>query len=339
MLSRFAQSQRYRLLAASAVRTTAMIPRLIHSQSAISFANKPSYKDDPNRPTIDPSQGAGNEFFENLIYGNKTLRAIEGETHSKMLARGKYVHELQSKSLLSHAWELRRSFVLYGAVHKVKPGKIGEYKALISDHLPKVANDPLNDVHLCGSWSVEIGQQDTFVHIWEYKGYPGHKHTSERLENNPDHVAFMEKLGPLLVSRENDIMLEFDFWQTSPPKVTNGIFELRKYVLKPGRLLEWEMYWRKGLECRRQFCEPVGAWFTQLGELNTVYHMWTYPDLQTRKTTREDAWKSEGWAETVYKTGECSARPHNTLCLTHSTITTSSLGGQYAILHHEAFTL
>ena len=34
---------------------------------------------------------------------------------------------------------------------------------------------------------------------------------------------------------------------------------------------------RKGLECRRQFCEPIGAWFTQLGDLNTVYHMWAYP--------------------------------------------------------------
>ncbi|KAL9548876.1 hypothetical protein MBANPS3_005477 [Mucor bainieri] len=291
MLSRFARSQCHSLPPAGATRIPAMIPRSFHTVGAISYAKKLPYSDDPNRPTTNQEQSKGNAFFENLIYGNKILRAIDGETHSKMLARGKYVHELQ--------------------IHKVKPGKIKEYKALIitlssnasrSDHLPKVANDPLNDVHLCGSWSVEIGQQDTFVHIWEYKGYPGHKHTSERLEGNPDHIAFMEKLGSLLVSRENGIMLEFDFWQTSPPRVTNGIFELRKYVLKPGRLLEWEMYWRKGLECRKQFCEPVGAWFTQLGELNTVYHMWTYPDLQTRKTTREDAWKSEGWAETVYKT-------------------------------------
>ncbi|CAO3653836.1 unnamed protein product [Mucor fragilis] len=282
MLSRFVQSQRPLLPAAiAATRAAATIPRLFHTQGAHAFASKPN-KDDADRPTLSLKQAAANEFFENLMYGNKDLREMERETHSKKLARGKYVHELQ--------------------IHKVKPGKIGEYKALISEHLPRVANDPLNDVHLCGSWSVEIGQQDSFVHIWEYKGYPGHKHTSERLESNPEHIAFMEKLGPLLISRENGIMLEFDFWQTSPPKVTNGIFELRKYVLKPGRLLEWEMSWRKGLECRRQFCEPVGAWFTQLGELNTVYHMWTYPDLQTRKTTREDAWNTEGWAETVYKT-------------------------------------
>jgi hypothetical protein len=64
------------------------------------------------------------------------------------------------------------------------------------------------------------------------------------------------------------------------------------------------MHWRKGLECRRQFCEPVGAWFSQLGDLNVVHHMWTYPDLQTRKTTREDAWQVDGWAETVTNTGK-----------------------------------
>ncbi|CAO0800160.1 unnamed protein product [Mucor circinelloides] len=280
MLSRFALSQRHRLPAAA--RTAATVPKLFHTQGANHFPdNQP--KDDSKRfAAADKKQQFANDFLENLLYGSKTIREIESQTHSKMLARGKYVHELQ--------------------IHKVKPGKVDEYKELVSKHLPKIANDPLNDVHLCGSWSVEIGQQDSFVHIWEYKGYPGHKHTSERLESDADHIDFIKKLGPLLMFRENGIMLEFDFWQTSPPKVTNGIFELRKYELKPGRLLEWEMYWRKGLECRSQFCEPVGAWFTQLGELNTVYHMWTYPDLQKRKTTREDAWNTEGWAETVFKT-------------------------------------
>ncbi|CAO3654830.1 unnamed protein product [Mucor hiemalis] len=232
--------------------------------------------------TATTKQGRANEIIEAVLYGSKKIKEEERQTHSKVLARGKYVHELQ--------------------IHKVKPDKVDEYVELVSNHLPLIANDPLNDVHLCGSWNVDIGEQDSFVHIWEYKGYPGHKHTMERLAKDPNYKEFMKKLAPLINSRESGMMLEFSFWQTSPPKVTNGIFELRKYTLKPGRLLEWEMNWRKGLECRRQFCEPVGAWFTQLGELNTVYHMWTYPDLQTRKTTREDAWNTEGWPETVYKT-------------------------------------
>lgn len=42
----------------------------------------------------------------------------------------------------------------------------------------------------------------------------------------------MNRLRPLLVSRQNNMMLEFSFWMTSPPKVTNNIYELRKYTLK-----------------------------------------------------------------------------------------------------------
>ncbi|KAI7868906.1 hypothetical protein BDF14DRAFT_1723688 [Spinellus fusiger] len=223
-----------------------------------------------------------NTIIDAVLYGSQKVKEAEKQTHSKVLARGKYVHELQR--------------------HHVKPDKVEDYIKLVSIYYPMFANDATNDVHLCGSWSVEVGTLDTFVHIWEYKGYPGHQKTVTKLANDPTYIEFMRQLRPLLISRSNNIMLEFSFWQTSPPKTTNGIYELRKYSLKPGHLLEWEMHWRKGLECRRQFCEPVGAWFSQLGDLNTVHHMWSYPDLQARKITREEAWHVEGWADTVSKT-------------------------------------
>lgn len=46
---------------------------------------------------------------------------------------------------------------------------------------------------------------------------------------------------------------EFAFFPSSPPHSSGGIFELRRYQLKPGSLLQWEQLWRKGLEARRQF--------------------------------------------------------------------------------------
>ncbi|KAI9260159.1 hypothetical protein BY458DRAFT_440180 [Sporodiniella umbellata] len=168
-------------------------------------------------------QGKANEILEAVLYGSKKTREEENQTHSKVLARGKYVHELQK--------------------HHVKPEKVAEYIELVSKYMPIIANDPENHVHLCGSWAVDIGVQDTFVHIWEYKGYPGHKRTMEHLSQDKDYKEFLQRLGPLLISRQNNMMLEFSFWMTSPPQVTHNIYELRKYVLKPGRLLEWEMYW------------------------------------------------------------------------------------------------
>lgn len=64
-------------------------------------------------------------------------------------------------------------------------------------------------------------------------------------------------------------MQEFSFWPTVPPRKLGGLLELREYTLHPGNLLEWETHWRKGLEARREVMEGVGAWFVQIGDLNT----------------------------------------------------------------------
>lgn len=68
-------------------------------------------------------------------------------------------------------------------------------------------------------------------------------------------------------------------------------------------MLEWEQEWRKGLSARKQVIQPVGAFFSQLGDLNTVHHMWSYPDLHARKKIREECWEIQGWADAVRKTG------------------------------------
>lgn len=105
------------------------------------------------------------------------------------------------------------------------------------------------------------------------------------------------------------------------------MFELRSYRLKPGSMLEWEAAWRKGIEARRRFVvrpsppcssplpvsptdaspsprfqEPAGAWFTQVGNLHTVHHLWAFPSLAARKELRDQAWSVSGWADTVRDT-------------------------------------
>jgi hypothetical protein len=97
-------------------------------------------------------------------------------------------------------------------------------------------------------------------------------------------------------------MQEFSFWPTTSPRKLGGLFELRAYTLHPGNLLEWETHWRRGLQARREVMEGVGAWFVQVGDLNTVYHLWQFADLEERKVRREQSWSVEGWGDTVHKT-------------------------------------
>lgn len=231
----------------------------------------------------EPARKAGP--LTNLIYGTKEGRELDAQleaSFSQVIARGKYVHSI--------------------VFHTVKPDKVDEYSELVGGWYPRVAQLPGNKVNLVGSWRTEVGDVDTFVHIWEYQRYEGYHGSLHAISEHPEFAAFDRKLRTLVTSKKTSLMQEFSFWPTSPPRQLGGIFELRSYTLGPGKLLEWEQHWRKGLKARREVMEGVGAWFVQVGELNTVHHLWQFANLEERKIRREESWRIPGWAETVHKT-------------------------------------
>ncbi|EMR70729.1 hypothetical protein MGN70_012742 [Eutypa lata] len=224
-------------------------------------------------------------LINRVVYGTKEGRELDAQleaSFSAVLARGKYVHSI--------------------VFHEVKPDKVDEYIELVGNWYPRMASIEENKVHLVGSWRTEVGDCDTFVHIWEYQRYQGYHQSLHSISRHPDFAEFDKKLKTLIKSKKTSIMQEFSFWPTTAPRQLGGVFELRSYTLHPGNLLEWETHWRRGLKARREVMEGVGAWFVQIGDLNTVHHLWQFANLEERKVRREQSWKQEGWAETVHKT-------------------------------------
>jgi hypothetical protein len=119
--------------------------------------------------------------------------------------------------------------------------------------------DQKQQVNLVGSWRTEVGDCDTFVHIWEYQRYAGYHQSLNAIQNHPEFAEFDYKLKKLIKSKKTSLMQEFSFWPTTSPRKLGGVFELRTYTLHPGNLLEWEHHWRKGLEARKEVMEGVGA--------------------------------------------------------------------------------
>lgn len=258
-----------------------------------------------NQAATADKEGAGRKAgpLANLIYGTKEGREMDAQieaSFSQVLARGKYVHSI--------------------VTHKVKPECVEEYVDLVGTWYPRMANKAENKVHLVGSWRTEVGDCDTFgmspqpsphvsptntpspVHIWEYQRYQGYHASLHAIAHHPDYPEFDKKLRSLIHDKNSSLMQEFSFWPTTPPRHLGGLFELRSYTLHPGNLLEWETHWRRGLAARREVMEGVGAWFVQIGDLNTVHHLWQFADLEERKIRREKSWGIEGWADTVHKT-------------------------------------
>lgn len=87
------------------------------------------------------------------------------------------------------------------------------------------------------------------------------------------------------------LLKAFSYWGDPKPREPEHVYDLRRYVLRvshrigcahfakrcflqPGQMIEWANNWVKGITYRRDYNQDVGGWFTQVGSLYIVYHLW-----------------------------------------------------------------
>lgn len=187
--------------------------------------------------------------------------------------------------------------------HNVKPECLDAYNSLTEAVLPKLHLDEDYPCSLVGNWNTWYGEQDQAVHLWRFSGgYPALMDCMNKLKNNKEYLEFRKERSKMLLSRRNQLLLEFSFWNEPQPRAGPNIYELRTYKLKPGTMIEWGNNWARAIKYRQENQEAVGGFFSQIGELYVVHHLWAYKDLQSREETRNAAWRKRGWDENVYYT-------------------------------------
>ncbi|XP_067120631.1 protein NipSnap-like [Centruroides vittatus] len=224
--------------------------------------------------SIQQSNG-GEGWFSKLLH----VRKIDPgkDSHSRLLSDADAVYELQ--------------------IHSVKPDAIDPYLKGYEQWM-QVLQNKSNTSELVGSWRVEIGDQDQFIHIWRFtKGYPNATNVQELCNTDPDLLKLHKDRVSYLRSRENQFMLAFSFWGHPQKREGKNMYEMRSYILKPGTMIEWGNNWARGINYRRS--SAVAGFFSQIGQLYMVHHIWSYKDLQLRKDVREEAWRKPGWDECV----------------------------------------
>lgn len=85
----------------------------------------------------------------------------------------------------------------------------------------------------------------------------------------------MEKeRGQLLRSRHLQYMLAFSYWPQIKPREKGHIYEMRSYRLKPGTMIEWGNNWARAIKHRQGNNEAYAGFFSQIGRLYNVHHIW-----------------------------------------------------------------
>jgi hypothetical protein len=126
--------------------------------------------------------------------------------------------------------------------------------------------------------------------------------TEKDLKKDPDYVSLAKERGGYLRARHLQYLLAFSYWPVSAPREGNNIYEMRSYRLKPGTMIEWGNNWARAINFRKTNNEAYAGFFSQIGRLYNVHHIWCYSSYQQRKETREFAWQQPGWDSCVQYT-------------------------------------
>jgi hypothetical protein len=73
------------------------------------------------------------------------------------------------------------------------------------------------------------------------------------------------------------------------------IYEFRTYRLKVGSLPEVLKRFGEAYQHRKKLSELAAFWYTEIGPLNEVVHVWPYKDVAERSRIRGEAVKDPNW--------------------------------------------
>nr|XP_040051662.1 protein NipSnap homolog 1 isoform X4 [Gasterosteus aculeatus aculeatus] len=157
------------------------------------------------------------------------------ESGDKGWFRSLFVHKVDArKDAHSNLLSKKETSNLYKIqFHNVKPECLEAYNSLEAEVQNRLHQDQDYPCEVVGSWNTWYGDQDQAVHLWRYRGgYPALTECLKKLNNNKEYGEFRKERAKMLVSRRNQLLLEFSFWNEPVPRTGPNVYEMRTYKLK-----------------------------------------------------------------------------------------------------------
>jgi NIPSNAP len=173
--------------------------------------------------------------------------------------------------------------------YDLKPRGVPEFERAFGEKLPeRLKYSPLG-----GLWHTEAGPLNQVLHVWPYES------TEQRAEIRAKSVAegawppqFAE---PVILNMNSEILLPAPFMKPLGERKVGPIFELRIYQYEVGAIPKVLDAWSKAIEEREKYSPLVGAWYSELGDLNRWFHMWAYESFEQRFAVRDETRQKGVW--------------------------------------------
>lgn len=75
-------------------------------------------------------------------------------------------------------------------------------------------------------------------------------------------------------------------------------YEMRTYTIKVGKVQEYLKHFEEvGFPVITKYQKLVGWWYTEIGELNQIIHIWEWESLDARAEQRKALYSDPDWLE------------------------------------------
>ena len=173
--------------------------------------------------------------------------------------------------------------------YDLKPRSVPEFEKRSAE---KIKEGRLDHSDLFGFWYTEAGPLNQVVHVWPYDDLNQRGDVRARVVEEgvwpPDNSEFV-------VNMRSEIFLPAPFMRNRGEAKLGPVYEMRIYTYNPGDIPQVIDKWSEYIEEREKFSPLVGAWYSELGDLNVWIHMWAYESFDHRMRVRAETREKGVW--------------------------------------------
>ena len=152
--------------------------------------------------------------------------------------------------------------------------------------------DGRNTVSNIGAfWYTEIGPLNQIIHVWPYENM---EHRNSCRKEAVNKGLWPPNTGDCMVNMNTEFWIPVSFSPEMRERNIGPFFEMRIYTYPPGQIEKILPAWEEKIEERKKLSDLVGAYISEVGNVNKFMHIWAYKDLQQRTESRKK-FSEIGW--------------------------------------------
>lgn len=172
--------------------------------------------------------------------------------------------------------------------YAIVPGKVDEFEKKLGEALPY--RSKFSPLGAC--WHTEFGPLNEVIHVWPYNDLEERRRIRHESAQDP---RWPPDTGPIEVETYSEIFNPAPFMRPLKPQKLGSIYEMRTYTYKVGHMPEILDRWAEAIPHREKYSPLAACWYTELGALNRVVHIWPYKNLEEREKIRAAAMQDPHW--------------------------------------------